>query len=891
MKDRLMKFLYNRELDIRERLFRVIVILGAAASGLIAVLVFLSQGVSEELVPFLILLAALLFGAYETLRYHRVDLSASVLGVVMIGLVFPIMFFCGGGLQSGAVVWGILEFFYVFMFFYGWRLWAFLILTVGVNAATFIYGGLHPESIAAYVPHVNDYTDSLMGIILVGLTCGAIMQYQIKQYERESDIVQKQKEDLQQANQAQNAFFSSMSHEIRTPMNSVLGLNEMILRCTREEETRRYAENIKVSSKLLLELLNDIIDISQIKQNRMEIVPVEYRPQEMLREIIDMIQIRMMEKKLDFIIDIDENIPSVLYGDEKRIEQIILNILSNAVKYTNEGHVEFLVRAEKFTGDQVQLSIMIWDTGIGIRKEDLETLYDAFRRMDRQKNSKIEGSGLGLSITKQLVNLMGGQITVDSIYTRGTNFAVILDQKVLDPTPIGSCDYLHSSNSHPQETYYEKSFEAPEARLLLVEDNEMNAQIMCKLLAETRVQIDVAQNGRECLALTRKKYYHLILMDYLMPDMNGAETLTALRRQENSLCRETPVILLTASGAAEAEHIAEEYGFQSYLEKPIQAELLEAGIMRFLPEDILEYKRAESTVVDEPVFQFRRKKRRVYITTDCVCDIPDKWLEKYDIKMMYLYIRTDKGRFADTREIDSDNLTQYLSDKGISARSDSVSVAEYEEFFADALSEAENVIHISMAANAGKSYGIAVAAAKGFDHVHVVDSGYLSAGEGLVVLFAARMAKQNPNPDEILSAVEHMKRMVESRFMMPDIKLFYRSGHTNSFMGQLCGRLHVHPVISISSHSRAVINGGYVGSLQKSWAEFIRRQLRNRRKINTDIVFITYVGLSVEQQEFVKNEVLKHVKFDRVILQKAAFSLACNAGMYTIGICYYKKEL
>jgi DegV family protein with EDD domain len=351
------------------------------------------------------------------------------------------------------------------------------------------------------------------------------------------------------------------------------------------------------------------------------------------------------------------------------------------------------------------------------------------------------------------------------------------------------------------------------------------------------------------------------------------------------------VILLTASGAAEAEQIAEEYGFQSYLEKPIRSELLEAGIMRLLPEDILEYRRAESTVVDEPVFQFRRKKRRVYITTDCVCDIPDNWLEKYDIKMMYLYIRTDKGRFADTREIDSDNLTQYLSDKGISARSDSVSVEEYEEFFADALSEAENVIHISMASNVGKSYGIAIAAAKGFDHVHVVDSGQLSAGEGLVVLFAARMAKQNANPDEILSAVEHMKRMVEARFLLPDIKLVYRNGHINSFMGQLCGRFRVHPVASLSSHSRTVISGGYVGNLQKSWAQFIGSQLRNKRKINTDIVFITYVGLSVEQQEFVKNEVLKHVHFDRVILQKAAFSLACNAGMYTIGICYYKKEL
>lgn len=889
MRKKIYDLLRVKEIDMLEQLFRVIVIIGVITTLIAVAEELILNGATMQIMPLVALTIAMLVAAYETLWRHRAGFSAVIIEIAMVGVVFPLMFLRSGGVEGGSAVWFVLGFFYTFMVFSGWRLCLFIVYNIVIDAIIYIYGYYHPETIIQLETKLDVFIDSFFAIMVVGFICGIIMQFQIRQYKKESMLVKEQKEELEKANEAQNAFFSSMSHEIRTPLNSVIGLNEMILRNAENEDIRRYAEYIKNSSKLLLELLNDILDISQIKQNRMEIVPVEYHPEEMLHDLISMMQIRMMEKKLDFVIDIDENIPRVLYGDEKRIEQVILNILTNSAKYTNEGKVEFIVRAEKFEEDNVQLSIMVWDTGIGIRKEDLTTLYDAFRRLDSKKNVGIEGSGLGLAITKQLVNLMGGKITVDSIYTRGTNFAVILDQKVIDRTPIGKIDFLSKTDLPGQD--YERSFEAPEARILIIEDNEMNVLVLRELLGETKVQIDVAENGGECLEKTRQKYYDIILMDYMMPDMSGAEALISLRRQENSLCRETPVILFTANSTARAEQLAEEYGFDSYLVKPVNAAKMEAELLRFLPEDIIEYRRDKelSREWEEQGTAFSKRKKRLYITTDCVCDIPDELLEKYDIRMMYLYIRTEKGRFADIKEIDSDELCQYMSEDGVFATADSVSVEEYEEFFADAIMEAENVIHISMASRAGKSYGIAVAAAKCFDHVHVIDSNNISSGQGLLVLHAASMARENHSVEEIIESVGRVSRHVETKYMIPNVRTFFQKGYTNRLTAEFYDFLHLHPILRMYK-SRPVIFGACAGNLEKAWGRFIRNQFYNKRKINTDIVCITYVGLNVEQQEYLRNEVLKHVPFKKVIMQKAAFSLACNVGVNAIGITYYRKE-
>jgi DegV family protein with EDD domain len=422
----------------------------------------------------------------------------------------------------------------------------------------------------------------------------------------------------------------------------------------------------------------------------------------------------------------------------------------------------------------------------------------------------------------------------------------------------------------------------------------MNRMVLAQLLKNTKLQIDAVGSGEECLKATVRKYYNLILMDYRMPDMNGAETFSKLKKQESGLCRDVPVVLLTAGDEAGAKQLVEEYGFDSYLEKPIRAERLEAEIVRLLPEELIEYSAKEASLSEqEGGYAARhRRKRKLCITTDCICDLPDEIISQYDIPVMYLYIRTEFGRFKDTREIDSDNITYFFEDERISesmVRSVSVTIGEYEEFFSMALSEAENVIHISMAANAGKSYGVAIAAAKGFDHVKVIDSGQISGGEGLIVLRAAQMAKDGAGAEAIVEEIEKLKHCVETKFVLQNAKTFCRNGYASRLTAQLCELFHIHPVLKMK-HSYARISGGYIGNTEHSWKLFCRSLFLNKKAIEPELVYITYVSLSVDQLEMIKKEIQRYYPFERVIVQKASFSNSINAGPYTVGVAFYRKE-
>lgn len=880
----------GNNLSIQENLFRIIILVGETAAIGVLIENAIVNGISFALIPLFVITLFFSVSAYLTFFKKKVEWGSILTGVALIVLVFPDSFFTTGGIEGGTTVWFILGIFYTFMIFKGIKFWIFLALNIVVDAIVYFYGYLHPEKISPLDSRKAIFFDSFFAIVAVGLMCGIIMHYQIRLYEAERALAEKQRDELEKTNASQNAFFTGMSHEIRTPMNSILGLDELILRQEKDEQIREYAENIKGASRLLLELINDILDVSQLKQKRMDIVPVEYKPEQMFRDLMQVISVRATEKKLNLLIDMDEDIPSILVGDEKRLKQIMLNLLTNAVKYTNEGYVEIVVEGEKKEHNLFSMKISVRDSGIGIRKEDLDGLYDSFRRVDLSRNVKVEGSGLGLAITKQLVDLMGGTITVDSIYTKGSTFTVILDQEIVNEEPIGKVNLLSEGVSEAA-TYYERSFEAPEARILVVDDNAMNRMVMAQLLKETKLNVDCVASGEECLQATGQKYYNVILMDYMMPDMNGAETLAQIRRQENSLCRDTSVILLTAGDAASSKQLADENGFDSFLEKPISADLLEKELLKYIPEELIEYRSKESSldVLDEENIRIRHKKRKLCITTDCVCELPDELISKYDVKVMYLYIRTPRGRFADTREIDSDNLSYFFNDEKSQIIADSVTIEEYEEFFAKALLEAENVIHISMAANSGKSYGVAVAAAKGFDHVRVIDSGQISCGEGLIVRKAAMLAKEGATVEELSEAIEKLKHQVETRFVMPNAENFYRHGYVDRATAKICEIFHMHPILHMRK-SYIKIMGVYFGSTEATWHKFVRNILWNKKRINPEVVCITYVTLTAAQREFFKQEVLKRFPFEEVILQKASFSNAINAGPMTVGIAYYKNE-
>lgn len=884
--DKLCGMIYSRDYDLRERIFRMIILVGSflATIGIIECIFLMDLNII--IVPLITLLLVMIGELLITFKYRRIDVAAVIVGFLIILFVFPTMFFLSGGLDSGATVWFALGLFYIFLMFSGKKLVFFLVLSIIADVGTYMAGYYYPQYIVPMSSKATAYMDSVFAVFVVGLAGGAIIKVQMKMFDIENSVARNQQEELEKASNEKNSFYASVSHEIRTPINTIIGLNEMILRESCESETREYARNIRSASRMLLNLINDVLDLSQIELRRMDIIPLQYKTVDLFSGLIDMIQVRLKEKKLDFIVDIDEKLPSVLVGDMNRVSQIVLNVLTNAAKYTDRGSVKLTVREDHIDNGDIFLKISVADTGIGIRKENLESIFNVFQRVDARKNQGIEGSGLGLAITKQLVDLMGGEITVDSIYTKGTTFTIILPQKMVDAAPIGNISFVLGEKSGVER--YKQSFTAPEARILIVDDNAMNSMVESKLLAATKVQIDIARSGAECLEKTRRKFYHVILMDYMMPEMSGAESLKLIRKQENGLCRESAVVALSANPAAEAEKKLLDEGFDGYLEKPIQGMDLEAEILKFLPNDIIEYRAKQNETIggEEIRTKAHHKRKKLSITTDCLSDLPEKLMDKYDIGIIYFYIKTDKGRFIDTLEISSDNLNQYMTDSQSSASADAASVEEYEEFFAETLTRAEQVIHISAAKNIGESYGRALAAAQCFDHVRVIDSAQISCGQALVALYAGKLAMEGYPADEICENMNKMIKRVESHYIMPSADIFYRHGYTSRLNASLCRILGLHPAIKIKQ-SRMVMSGVRVGRMDRAWKRFIHWHLIGKDHINDEVIYISHVGCSVEQQELIRREVLRCIPFKKVIMQRTSVSLACNAGIGTFGFAYY----
>ena len=888
MLEKIMQTLIGKDCELRERMLRTIILVGGFATIVASTENFLVMEINNVLLALLfLLLLAMAVAFIATFKYRKYDVGSILLGFVIVVIVMPVMFILSAAIDSGASVWLSLGLLYIFIMFSGRRLIVFLILTAISYGITFWAAYTYPDIIVPMPSRAASYLDAYFSVLAVGIVGGAILKSHMKVYEEEHNLNIRQKEELKKSRDSQNVFFANMSHEIRTPINAIIGLNEMIMRQNTSSEINEYARDIQVASKLLLNQVNDILDLSQMEMDKMKIIPVQYQTRSLFGDLVDLIHVQVEKKNLDLILDIDKNLPSTMVGDEKRLKQILLNILDNAVKYTEKGSVTLSVVGEDCGNNEIILKIKVADTGIGIRKEDLAGIYDSFNRFDEKKNKRILGSGLGLAITKQLVDMMDGEITVDSIYTKGTIFTVVVKQQIVNTEVIGNINFL--SRKVEEANTYRPFFKAPEARVLIVDDNKMNRMVTSRLLESTKVQIDTACSGKECLEMTQNKFYHVILLDYMMPDMNGLETLRTLRMQENSLCRNAAVIALTGNVQSGARQIYIDEGFDGYVEKPIQGKLLEREIFQFLPEDIIEYQegtRLQAEKLGQMQRLSKKKRKKIYVTTDCTCDIPSELLEKYDIKLMYLYIKTPYGRFADTREIDSDSLTQYISLESSTAYGDNVSVEEFEEFFAEALTQAERVIHISLAGKCGRSYSVAAAAAKGFDHVHVIDSEQISCGQGLVTLYAARLAMEGRSAGEICDLVEKMKHRVHTRFIMPSADIFYNNGRTSALVAKTCRLLQMHPYAGLKQ-GKAILQGLMIGNLDRAWKQGIYWILHNKRKINTDIVFVTHVGCSVKQQELIKEEIAKHVKFDKMIIQKTSFTTACNVGMETIGISYY----
>ncbi len=488
-----------------------------------------------------------------------------------------------------------------------------LVVSLGMLALLFMGIGGAVDIVRMYVVAVGD-----MGMFsrLGSTFFSIIMLYQhfgqmIKGYsnniaenaqllQNRMEIIEKANEELKAANEqaeearqdaiAANAskgkFLAHMSHEIRTPINAVLGMDTMILRETKDAQIKEYALDIQNAGQNLLALINDILDFSKIESGKLDIINVEYDLSSLIHDIFNMIKAKAEAKKLELIIHADENLPSKLFGDDVRIRQVLVNLLNNAVKYTKEGMVCLNVNG-RTEGRKAIFDFSVEDTGIGIKEEDIEKLFKEFERIEEKRNRNIEGTGLGINITTQLLQLMGSKLQVESEYGKGSRFFFTLEQQIVDSTPIGNLEQRIKEQS--TEYAYMATFTAPEARLLVVDDNLTNLKVFVNLLKCTRVNVDVAESGKECLALIAQKEYDLIFLDHMMPEMDGIETLHRMKEMPENKCERTPVIALTANAITGAKEMYLKEGFDAFLPKPINPDKLEQMILRLLPRYLLKF--------------------------------------------------------------------------------------------------------------------------------------------------------------------------------------------------------------------------------------------------------------------------------------------------------------
>lgn len=438
--------------------------------------------------------------------------------------------------------------------------------------------------------------------------------------------------ELVHINHAKDNFLANMSHEIRTPLNGILGMDEMIIRETKESKIKAYALDIKSAGNTLLSIINDILDLSKIESGNFEIISVDYDVASVLNDVLNMTRPRAQKKDLKYDFVVSENIPSMLYGDEIRIRQIMLNIINNAIKYTKEGQVSVNISSEpRMMGNYVDLIVQVADTGMGIKDEDKDKLFQSFKRLDEKKNRNIEGTGLGLHITARMLEMMEGDISFESEYGKGSTFTIKIPQKVVKAMPIGDFskavrNYLSNIEADEIGLY------APGARLLVVDDNDMNLEVMEGLLKETKIPTDFVDSGAKCIEMVEKNKYDCVLLDQMMPGMNGEETLKEMVARD--ILKGTPVIALTADAIMGAKENYLSKGFTDYISKPVKYEVLEQVLKQYIPK---EKQLAPSGADELPVMliwgkdseKVKAEKERLDGIYKCVCVVGEAAKDKY----------------------------------------------------------------------------------------------------------------------------------------------------------------------------------------------------------------------------------------------------------------------
>lgn len=884
------EFILSAEHSLHERLF---VLIAAVTLGAWLITLVEISFTGAKLPEILALLAGvILFGgtAMLSIKFDRISVGAVILSAGLVFAYLPFTFFFGGGIYGDAPLWFLYSILFVNMSLDGKSRYIMLGLDLVTALVCWYLSYTHPELIVsnnAKMAHIF----SIIALILIGICVSILVGFRNKMYLREVRRSREQKKEIENLSQAQNQFFSSMSHEIRTPINTIIALNEMILRENISDEVAEDAVNIQSASKMLLHLINDILDMSKFASGQMELAPAVYEPGDMLSDIVGMMWIRAKEKKLDFTVNVAPDIPAKLMGDEVRIKQILINVINNAIKYTKEGSVSLTIQSGETAGGVMNVIYSVSDTGIGIKKENIPYLFTAFKRVDQEKTRHIEGTGLGLSIVRQFVDLMGGKITVNSVYTKGSTFIIEIPQKVVSDQSIGEIS-LNSSRPRNLSGPHSARFEAPEAKVLVVDDNASNLLVVSKLLRETKVQVECVQSGAEALKHTIGEHYHVIFMDHLMPEMDGIECFREIRSQIGGHCKESKIVALTANAGGENRALYEKEGFDGYLVKPITGDELEKELYRLLPKDLTYVAGESEEILEETVSWMKNEQRKksVVITTESVADLPQELIDKYGIAVLPHLVCTEEGRFLDGIEIETKGLLDYMENKDRKVVTDAPPVQQIESFFASQLEGANNILHISISSSLANSGCIAaIEAARAFDNVTVIDSGHLSSGQGLMVIEACRLAEEGKSIEEIVKHLERVKSKIHSSFVVDNLDFLARAKQVSRKTAEVTKSLMARPVL-VLKRGKMGIGKVYFGPRERVWKRYIGSVLRNTSRIDSRILFVTYVGLTKHEMDWIRQEIEKRASFEAIYFKQASPVIAVNCGAGTFGLLIRDRD-
>ena len=573
----------SRQLDFRVRLFNVLAIAGALISLILAVAgIFTGAGyvnIAANLASML-LSCGLLRYSYQSGNYQLCYLI-TIVAIFMV--LFPVLFFSAGGYHSGMPCFFVFAVLFTIFMLDGKRAFAIGAAELVLYTGCCLIAYYRPEFVKAFASEEDILIDIMIGFLCVSVSLGITMFLHFGMYNRQQRELESARKEALRLSEIKSAFLANMSHEIRTPINVILGMNEMVLRESDSEQITGFAGNIQNAGKTLLTLINNILDVSKIESGKMEVLEEAYPLADLIRDLSVIGGERAAKKGLDFLLEIDETLPTELCGDFIHVKQVVVNFLSNAVKYTESGSVtlSFCKKPGRLPED-ILLCVTVTDTGIGIRKEDQAGLFDAFTRVDLPAHRNIEGTGLGLAIARQLTQLMDGSIRMRSVWGEGSAFSAEIPQTVRNAMPLGKSP-VPGAASIPARA--EESFVAPKGRILAVDDNAENLQVIRELLRRTLLRVDTASSGRECLQMLEEKQYHAVLLDYMMPDMDGIEVFRGIRSAFSGFS--TPVIALTANAVAGAEEMFRKEGFTAYLSKPVMWKALEDALLACLPAELV----------------------------------------------------------------------------------------------------------------------------------------------------------------------------------------------------------------------------------------------------------------------------------------------------------------